>query len=258
MKTAAENSLAVFGGVVVDDEPLARAHLAHLLREAGVGRVYEAQDADQCLTLLRTSSVDWVFTDVRMPGTDGLTLADTLATARTGQAGQEGGPEVVFVTGYDDYAVQAFDRAAVDYLLKPAERGRLDETLRRLVSRAETPPPPSEPALPPLPRLPIRTDYATRLVDIGEIVAAVARDKRVEIITPDATYSTYYTLTGLENRLPAEKFLRVHESWIVNLTMVLEIHSLGSQAYQLKLRGGVPSVPVSRRRLPQLQQRFGL
>lgn len=257
MKTAVASPLAVFGGVVVDDEPLARAHLAHLLKAAGVGRVYEAQDADQCLTLLRNSPVDWVFLDVRMPGMDGLTLADTLA-ARKAASGQDRGPDVVFVTGYDDYAVQAFDRAAVDYLLKPVERGRLDETLRRLAARTEMPPPPVESPLPPLARLPIRTDYATRLVNIAEIVAAVARDKRVEIITPDATYSTYYTLTSLENRLPAEQFLRVHESWIVNLTMVLEIHSLGSQAYQLKLRGGVPFIPVSRRRLPQLQQRFGL
>jgi two-component system response regulator LytT len=258
MDDTLEDRLAHSGAVVVDDEPLPRAHLMHLLREAGVGRVYEARDADECrLLFARDTPIDWAFLDVRMPGADGLALADALNAPETAQHGKGEGPALVFVTGYDDYALQAFDRAAVDYLLKPVERVRLDETLRRLLSQGErTKLAPPEP--PPLPRLPIRTAFATRLVDTEDILAAYARDKRVEIITSDATYPTHYTLNGLEQRLPLNQFLRVHESWIVNVNAILEIHSLGSQAYQLQLRGGALQVPVSRRRLPQLQKRLGL
>lgn len=247
----AENILGRHGALVVDDEPLARAHLAHLLREAGVGTVGEAGDGPQALALLARADAtpDWLFLDVRMPGTDGLAVADAALAAQDGRAGPP--PAIVFVTGYEDYAVAAFERDAADYLLKPVARDRLAETLRRL--SAAGPPLPAPPS-----RLPVRVGFTVRLVDFAEIVAANARDKRVEIITPSAVYPTYYTLADLERRLPADRFLRVHDGWIVDLGRVIEVHSLGSQSYQLCLRDGGTLVPVSRRRLPQLQRRLGL
>ena len=113
-------------------------------------------------------------------------------------------------------------------------------------------------SIPSLQRLPIRMDYAVRLVDIADVVAATAREKRVDIITRDAVYPTYYTLSQLEQRLPAARFARVHDGWIVNLGEILEIHNLGAQTYQLRLRFEGRLIPVSRRRLPALQQRLGL
>lgn len=253
--TPEKNKLAAVQALVVDDEPLARAHLMHLLREAGVGTVHEAADGPDCLSLCARDRIDWIFLDVRMPGMDGLAIADALGMERKISALP---PSIVFVTGYEDYAIPAFEKAAADYLLKPVERTRLAVTLERLAARIEDQTETSSPVLAPLQRLPIRTDYAVRLVEINDIIAAVARDKRVEVLTPETTYPTYYTLSGLEQRLPPEHFLRVHESWIVNLTQILEIHSLGSQSYQLRLRHGTPLIPVSRRRLPLLQQRLGL
>jgi DNA-binding LytR/AlgR family response regulator len=257
LTTATEtNRIAAAHALVVDDEELPRAHLAHLLREAGVGTVDEAADGDACLSLCARDRIDWVFLDIRMPGLDGMAVAEALTVASIGGSR----PEIVFVTGYEDYAVQAFAQAATDYLLKPVERSRLAVTLQRLSARSENQASAGTPAdsLPPLAKLPIRTDYATRLVDLTDIIAAVARDKRVEVLTADAAYPTYYTLSGLEQRLPPEQFLRVHESWIVNLTEIVEVHSLGSQSYQLRLRHGTPLIPVSRRRLPLLQKRLGL
>ncbi len=241
-----------------------RAHLAHLLKEAGVGNVFQAADAARCLELFGSESEapDWAFLDVQMPGMNGLSLADVLSA---GQIGAEGGmrpPSVVFVTGYEDYAIQAFERAAVDYLLKPVDRVRLAVTLARLValSVSEPAPPPATASFPilTLQRLPIRMDYAVRLVDVADVLAATAHEKRVNVITQETTYPTYYTLNQLEQRLPSDRFARVHDGWIVNLADVLEIHNLGGQTYQLRMRTVDRLVPVSRRRLAGLQQRLGL
>lgn len=246
--------------LVVDDEPLPREYLAHLLAEAGVGRVLQAANEAECLAFMGSleNMPDWVFLDIQMPALSGLGLADTLAT----NAGRSGRPvpAFVFVTGYEEYAVQAFDRAAVDYLLKPVERERLAVTLRRLSDRSYQAREKIAPAplLPVLQRLPIRLDYAVRLVDYADIIAANSVDKRVEIITREASYLTNYSLSGLEQRLPAEYFVRAHDSWIVNLSEVQEIYNLGSQTYQLRLRTVDRLIPVSRRRLTLIQQRLGL
>lgn len=256
-----ETSFSHYQAVVVDDEPLPRAHLAHLLKEAGVGTVLQASDAAHCLELFggEEEAPDWVFLDIHMPGMDGMALADALGTGRVGVAPGANPPAVVFVTGYDDYAIQAFERAAIDYLLKPVDRARLAMTLTRLAANDQTALPATESLPPPLlQRLPIRMDYAVRLVDVADIVAATAFEKRVDVITRDKSYTTSYTLNQLELRLPTDRFARVHDSWIVNLLDVLEIHNLGSQNYQLRLRTDNRLVPVSRRRLPLLQQRLGL
>ena len=254
--------------VVVDDEPLPRTHLAYLLKEAGIGQVFQAADAASCLELFdrEDDPPDWAFLDVQMPGMDGLALADALGAGQLGLKDTAAPPSIVFVTGYEEYAVQAFERAAVDYLLKPVQRTRLAVTLERLnaglVNKAGQAAGPAAIGTsllaPVLQRLPIRTDYAVRLVDIAEIVAATAHDKRVDIITRDMVYPTYYTLSQLELRLPQERFVRVHDGWIVSLADILEIHNLGAQTYQLRLRFENRLVPISRRRLPALQQRLGL
>jgi two-component system LytT family response regulator len=190
---------------------------------------------------------------------DGLALADALGSGQTNIRT----PSVVFVTGYDDYAIQAFERAAVDYLLKPVSRIRLATTLARLSARtdavAKSLTVRDQPlTAAPIERLPIRIDYTVRLVSTDEIHAASAHGKRVHVVTADATYPTYYSLNQLEQRLPADKFLRVHDSWIVNLAEVLEIHSLGGQNYSIRLRSFDRLIPVSRRRYANLQHRLGL
>jgi len=246
-------NLSDFAALVVDDEPLPRLHLVRLLEEAGLGTVRQAPGAAQCLEIMarERERPHWLFLDVRMPGVDGLSLADIIRAA-PGAA-----PAIVFVTGYEDYAVQAFECAAVDYLLKPVRRERLAITLGRLAAAGA--PRAADPASAGvLQRLPIRTDYATRLVDIDEIVAAYAHEKKVQVVTRDASYPTYYTLSQLEERLPADRFLRVHDGWIVNLAEVLEIHNLGSQTYQIRLRHHPRPAPVSRRRVHELHRRLGL
>lgn len=246
------STLSMYSSVVVDDEPLPRAHLIHLLREAGVGEVHAAADGPACLELFAYNErqPDWVFLDVQMPEMNGLVLADQLAA-------KDYSPSVIFVTGYEEYAIQAFERAAVDYLLKPVARARLAVTLARLAARFSHKSA-TMPEIETSQYLPVRMNYSVRMVAFIDIIAATAREKRVDILTSDTVYSTYYTLNQLEERLPADRFVRVHGGWIVNLTEVQDLYNLGSQSYQLRLRSKDQLVPISRRRLHKLQERLGI
>ena len=248
--------------VIIDDEPLARAYLRSLLEEQGVGVLGEADNVAAGLQRVEDLHPDVAFLDVDMPGLTGLQMAQAMAP-------MEHAPLIVFVTGYSHYAVDAFEQGAIDYLVKPVAADRLATTLGRVRSRlAEsaspaldspaTQPAPEKSAAQPLSRLPVRVDYAVKLLRVEEIVVAAAREKRVFVQTTDGAESrTYYTLTQLEEMLPADKFARIHDSYIVNMNSIEELVYLGSHAYEVKLAGGA-MLPVGRRRFGELKRRLGL
>ena len=241
---------------VVDDEPLARAYLRQVLQELGATVVGEAESATQALLLSEDLQPEILFLDIQMPGLTGLQLAAAL---------RQSAPSVllVFVTGYSEHAVTAFEHAALDYLVKPVAPARLAQTLaraqERLSHRAREASPEPEPELPltPLKRLPIRQDYSVLLPRVEDIRYALAQEKRVVVQTAEGEYRTYYTLSQLERLLPAELFLRIHDSCLVNLERVEELLYLGNHAYGVRLAGG-QQLPVSRTRFTLLQEKLGV
>jgi two-component system LytT family response regulator len=268
-------------GLIVDDEPLARAHLRRLLTAQEVEIVAEADNVATALECAEDLRPDIVFLDIQMPGLTGMQMASALLHL-------DAPPLVVFVTGYSEYALDAFDRNALDYLVKPLSPDRLARTLARARERianrsirnertdtlaaeevddvheeralsapyVETQRPEgSVPAT--LRRLPIRENYAVRLVRIEEIVCAVAREKRVYVRTAGGEHRTYYTLTQLETLLPPDRFLRIHDSCLVQIEKVEEILFLGNHTYRVRLSDG-ELLPVGRSRYPELQHRLGL
>lgn len=255
---AVAQSLAPLRAIIVDDEPLARAHLRKMVEALGVEVVTEAQNALVAIQAAEDSRPDVMFVDVQMPEISGLQLAGTLIQL-------DEPPLIVFVTGYSEHALAAFDHDALDYLVKPVASGRLAKTLARVRLRLtdksardaaqarigeriqET----------PLKRLPVREQYSVRLVRVEDIYCATARNKRVYIHTTDSEYGTYYTLTQLEYLLPREMFCRAHESSIVNLERIEQIHFLGNHSYSISLTNGL-QIPVGRTRYAELQRRLGL
>ena len=237
--------------LIVDDEPLARAYLRQLLEEQSVLVLGEAESATEALLLNEDLQPEILFLDIQMPGLTGLQLAAAL---------RQSCPSVllVFVTGYSEHALAAFEHAALDYLVKPVSGERLAQTLARARERLKSAPL-AEPELPltPLKRLPIRQDYSVLLPRVEEVRSAVAQDKRVVVHLADGEYKTYYTLSQLERLLPTELFLRVHDSCILNLEAVEELLYLGSHSYGVRLRGG-QQLPVSRTRFPVLQEKLGV
>jgi DNA-binding LytR/AlgR family response regulator len=220
--------------------------------------VAEAPNALIAIQQAEDNHPDLMFLDVQMPEISGLQLAGTLIQL-------EQPPLIVFVTGYSEHALAAFDHDALDYLVKPVASDRLAKTLAKVRMRLsdKTARHAAETRIAeksresPLMRLPVREQYSVRLVRVEDIYYASARNKRVYVHTVDAEYSTYYTLTQLEDLLPREKFCRVHESAIVNLERIEQIHFLGNHSYSISLTNAV-QIPVGRLRYPELQKRLGI
>ena len=242
--------------VVVDDEPIARRRLIRMLEAVGeveiVGEADNGLEARETIDRLRP---DVVFLDIRMPGLDGLSLAIQASGSL---------PPVVFTTAYDEYAVQAFEAEAVDYLLKPIEPDRLQRALDRVRRRTETAPPGDrlETVLqqlverPPIPRVSARLGSTVRLFDARSIGRFSARRKYVAFTHQGEVFLTEESIQALEDRLSRWGFVRVHRSELVNLRHVVALHVTGSAA-TLELTGG-PRVPVSRRRRAILRRALGL
>jgi two-component system, LytTR family, response regulator LytT len=230
--------------LVVDDEAPARDELAFLLQQQElVSRVGQAASATACLEVLGRGGVDAVFLDVRMPHLDGLALARLI-----GQMARP--PQVVFVTAYEDHAVEAFGLAAVDYLMKPVRPQRLGVTMQRLArARAAAASTAASPAATPLgDRIAVSARGRIRLLPAAEVLVAVADGEGVTVRTAEGRYHVRHTLHELEERLEPHGFLRVHRAYLVNLNHVSSIDSFFNGTYLLKLAGiGDLTVPVSRR-----------
>lgn len=224
-----------FQVLVVDDEPLAREVAVSLLRrDAEVASVVECADGVHARQMIEDTRPDIVFLDVEMPGLGGMELAEHL---------QSGGPVVVFITAFSRYAVEAFDLAATDYVLKPYSDDRLLEALGRAKRRvrerrlgelahqmagvaAELHSEPVVPALADsaqyLQRLSIKQGDRTIVLRAEEIVWIEAQDYCVTVHSTRGNHLVRASLTSLEGRLSPDTFVRTHRMAIVNLTHVRE------------------------------------
>jgi DNA-binding LytR/AlgR family response regulator len=245
--------------LIVDDEPLARVHLRRLLEAQGVEVIGESENAARALEQTEDLRPDLLLLDIQMPGLTGMQMASALLHL-------DPAPLLIFVTGYSEHAVAAFEHDALDYLVKPVSADRLAKTLVRArerladtQARREAQQRISERvvAAPPLRRLPVRADYVVHLLRVEDIVCAVAREKRVFVRTKGSEFRTYYTLTQLEALLPKDQFLRIHDSCLVNLDQVEELLFLGNHAYEVRLSND-QRLPVGRTRYAELQRRLGL
>jgi two-component system, LytTR family, response regulator len=245
--------------LIVDDEPLARAYLRSLLADQGAEVVGEAEDAAEALRMADDLRPDVVLLDIQMPGLTGLQMATALMQS-------DGAPLIIFVTGFSEHAVAAFERDALDYLLKPVSPERLGMALQRARDRRRDMRALADlrhriaarsAQLPPLRRLPVRADFAVRLLRLEDIVLAMARDKRVFVRTASGEHRTYYTLKQLESILPPDGFARIHDSFLVNLDAVEEVLLLGDHDYEVRLSDG-QRLPVGRTRYAELLRRLGI
>jgi len=230
--------------LIVDDEALARRRMRSLLAGAPeVVVVGECETGAQAVTAIRDLQPDLVFLDVQMPELDGF---DVIASV-----GPDKMPPVIFVTAFDDYAVNAFEVGAIDYLLKPVDQLRFSQTLERAkkrvvgrrsqtdlaaqlsglldrVARADV----SDD------RIGVKVQGKIVFLDADEIYWIQARDDIARVHLVDSAYDVREPLTHLEARLPANRFLRVHRSAIVNTSKVRAAEPFDQGDQLLILRNG--------------------
>lgn len=244
---SAERELRV---MLVDDEQPARERLRRLLEaHPGLQIVGEAEDGEQAAERIQDLRPDLLFLDIQMPGCTGLELAASLAAPR---------PRIIFCTAFDEYAVDAFELHAVDYLLKPVNRARLAKALERVrgpaaseeaIDRAGTAAG-SHPS-----RFLARRGSRYRVVPWSEVLY-FASDGGVTLVQTEQThYWMQPTLTDLENRLDPRTSYRISRAAIVNLDAVVEVVPQDSGNGEVRLRDGT-ALEVSRRRFKTLMERL--
>jgi two-component system, LytTR family, response regulator len=223
--------------LIVEDEEHARRYLRELLEdEPQLEVVGESANGPQGVQQIRDLSPDLVFVDVQMPGLDGFGMIDKIAGTHT--------PLFVFVTGYGEYAVKAFEIEAVDYLCKPFDKERLSLAVERAMRRLSAAVP-SAGESQWLTRLSIKDDERILFVPVEEIIWIEAANKYVAIHTPRATHISRQTIQGLEEKLNPAEFVRTHRSTIVRKSAVRGMHPLFHGDYILRLVNG-EEAPLSR------------
>ena len=215
--------------LIVDDEPLARRGIRLRLAEhADIEVVGEAEDGPAASRLITSLLPDLVFLDVQMPGMSGFDVLADVADIHL--------PVIVFVTAYDQYAVNAFEVRAIDYLLKPFTKERFDEAVRRARNDLASGTRPAAELL--TTRITVRKGDRYLLVKIDEIDWLEAAGNYVEVHARGNEYLIRATLGSLERRLDPERFVRIHRSTIVNADRVAEIRSDAHGDFDVTLAGG--------------------
>ena len=251
--------------LIVDDEYPARQELRYALSEfENVEIVGEAANAKEALALINALDYTVLFLDISMPGMNGLEL---------GRAIQElpNRPYVIFVTAYDEYAVQAFEVDAVDYLLKPVEPRRLKQAVEKVMKAAKEAVVKDEDAVDisaakgkqeqrqiQIDRIPAEKMGKTVLINESDIIYAFTEQDYVYIKIYNDKLLTRFTLKDLEARLNVNSFFRTHRCYIVNLHKVKEIVPFFNGTYNLVVEdkeGG--EVPVSRAQAKKLRKILG-
>lgn len=249
--------------LIADDEPLLRerlrAHLAALW--PGLVLVGDARNGPEALELFEQHRPDIVFLDIRMPGLSGIEVARQLA----------GRTQLVFVTAYEEYAVQAFEQQAVDYLVKPIDPLRLADTVQRLQRRVAGPAAQgagwdamleqfarrlgqrTQPG-PWLQWIKASVGHSVRLIPVAQVLFFRADEKYTQVVWEEGEALIRKGIRELAQQLDPERFVQTHRSVIVNLACVSEVLRGVNETAELRLRGHGEKLPVSRSYLHHFRQ----
>jgi len=276
--------------LIIDDEQLAREELSYLLDQVGgVDVVAQGANGIEAVELIEEYHPDMVFLDVQMPGLDGFAVIQKLLDRRAKASGdvapkaqlappQVALPQIVFATAYDQYAVRAFDVNAVDYLLKPFDRKRVEQAVERVRGRlaGSTPSSLPESQIESLLRLLNRPQGASRapqpaklivqvqsrllLIDQAEICFAVIDDGVIRVVTQSFEGSSKCrTLEELLDQLDPALFWRAHRGFVVNINHIREVVPWFKSSYQLRTNDKQKTeIPVSRAQTKRLRELFNL
>src|SRR6185295_12514786 len=251
-----ERATATLTAMIVDDEQLAQDELAYLIKDfPDIEVIVTARHGLEAVELIQKLEPDLVFLDVQMPGLDGLGVLRKLREKNIEL------PHIIFATAFDQYAVEAFRLEAMDYLLKPIERGRLEETIERarraIQDRQKALPPEPSPRLTPQrTKLLVRNANRNFIVDAQDMVYATIENGLITLVTTTVEgHSNYKTIEDLQANLDRDTFWRVHRSFLVNINKIKEVVPWFKSSFQLRMDDKKQTeIPVSRVQTKRLRE----
>ena len=233
--------------LITDDEELARVRLSALVEDLGHTVVGEASHGEQALQMCESLNPDTILLDIRMPGMDGIETARHLMVL-------ENPPAIIFVTAFDQHALQAFETNAVDYLLKPIRKERLEESLNKAgrLNRVQLAQVSDE-------QQQVRSHICTRsrnricLVPVHKIIFFMADQKYISVVSDDGEVLIEESLKSLEDEFN-ERFIRIHRNALVAKEFILSMEKSSSGGHFLLMKDTDKKLEVSRRHVPGVRK----
>jgi two-component system, LytTR family, response regulator LytT len=251
--------------IIVDDEQLARDELSYLLRDVeDLDLIGQGKNGLEAVNLIKETSPDLVFLDVQMPGLDGFGVIKKLLEKKIPL------PNIVFTTAFDQYAVQAFEVSALDYVLKPYDKKRIVQAVEKARKTCESEVAPNdkldnlvkllEQQRPQTTKILLKANNRLFLVDQKEICFASIEDGVITVVAQSMEgQSNCRTLEELMSSLDANLFWRAHRSFLVNINRIKEVVPWFKSSYQIRMDDRKQTeIPVSRAQTRRLRDLFGL
>lgn len=242
--------------LVIDDEPLARSIVSEYLRSwPQIEIMQECNDGFEGLKSITQHKPELIFLDVQMPKINGFEMLELLDEP----------PAVIFTTAFDEYAIKAFEAHAVDYLLKPFSKERFDKALAKWLSHRQTPAKQQTPRIQQEEirqpeernRVVVKEGSNIRIIPVNDIHYIEAYDDYVKIFTEKEMFLKKKTMHFYENILDPGQFVRVHRSYIVQLSQITRIEPLEKESHIGRLRNGA-RVPLSKTGYTKLKAILGV
>lgn len=239
--------------ILIDDEPLARDVIKHyLIDHPEIEVVAECNDGFEGLKAISQYKPDLIFLDIQMPKISGFEMLELV----------ENHPTVIFTTAFDEFAIKAFEVNAIDYLLKPIEKGRFEQAIHKLALKSANDAVPGHDLLQSLNpahnnRVVVKVDRSIKIIPVSEIHYLEANDDQVKISTSEGAYLKNKTMGFFEASLDPLQFTRVHRSYMINLSQVTKIELKEKENYIVLLKSGI-WLPVSKSGYLKLKSALGI
>jgi two-component system LytT family response regulator len=240
--------------IIIEDEELGRKLIQNYLKnETEIEIVAECENGFDGIKSIQELKPDLIFLDIQMPKLNGFEMLEILDEK----------PEIIFTTAYNQYAINAFELNAIDYLMKPFSKDRLFEALQKAVKRIRSNEPKNNNiqklALQPLneiiERVVVKSNTKISVIPVEKIRYIEAQDDYVMIYATEGKHLKQSTMKYFEQHLDPKHFMRVHRSYIIRFDQVVQLEPYGKESYVAKLKDG-PSIPISKSGFKSLKEKL--
>lgn len=239
--------------IIIDDEPLARSMVKEYLQQyPQIQLMQECSDGFEGIKAVQQHQPDLIFLDIQMPKINGFEMLELLDNI----------PSVIFTTAFEEYAIRAFDAHATDYLLKPFSKERFNKAMQKFLQQQRTEKTndlletAAHSALQSS-RVVLKDGSKIKIIPVSQIQYIEAADDYVKIFTAEGSFLKKKTMQHFEQSLPAEQYIRIHRSYIVNAQLITRIDAYEKDSHITVLSTGA-KLPVSRQGYAKLKEALGL